>query len=192
MRLYHYSTIIALAALGLLACGPWKIESVPDSGAVTTVRQLRLFNGDVSGWIEATTADSFNIYTGTELENPLDGGADAYTNMGMIQAFIQDMVGPNPEGLVIYAMDFGSNDAAVAMYKQEQAQWGATSLPVGSYPSATAFAVVVSGGTGVTVYANFDKFYLQLMLTGFSNQTDAMSKAYMFLHLFYLRVNGSA
>jgi len=191
MRLYNYGIAIVMGVLCLSACGPWLVESVTDNGTVTTVSQLRLFNGDISGWVESSNADSFNIYTGTELENPLDGGADVYTGMGMIQAFIQDVEGPSPQRLIVYAMDFGSPAAATQMFAQEQGQMGATSIPIRGYDVATAFATSVSGGTGVTVYAHFDKFYLQLMLTGFSNQTDAMSKAYMFLHLFNLRWNGS-
>ena len=188
----HYGLIIAAGALCLMSCSNLTFISVPDSGIPTTVAQLRLFNGDISGWIESANADSFNVYTGTELETPLDGGADVYTNMGMIQAFIQEMQGPNPEDLVIYTMDFGTPGAATQMFEQEQSQWGASSLPISGYDNATAFATSTSGGTGVNVYAHFDKFYMQLMLSGFANQTDAMSKAYLFLHLFDLRRQGLA
>ena len=169
------------------SCNLIFIENVASDKAVS-VGQLKVSNTEISNWKLSSSADSFTLWTAANFEQDIDGGYEIYTDRGMIECGDIHMLGPagsdgvqNEIAAHSFIMDFGNDSNAVDIYNYQKTRYSADAFDIPRYPNTIAFARSILGG--ITVYAHFKKFYLELNFTGFSDQNHATTTAIQFLGL---------
>jgi hypothetical protein len=162
-----------------------------DSVGATSVGQLQITPTDVSGW----TQSDFNTYPGATLRGPLDGGADLYMAGGggpgegqMIDAAIQDMTGPSGKSLTAYCMDYGNEISAIGM-QQVLVNSFSNLVNIPYFSDTLAVGVPATSPGAITIYAHFNKFFIQLAITGCQNQTEALQTASLFLQIYQSKID---
>jgi hypothetical protein len=171
----------ACAGLVLCVCNLTTNKNTSSTTA-TSVSQLKITNGAISGWQMVTTADSFGVWAAADFHNDIDGGDKPYTDRGLIEVADFHLLGPNGTELGVHAyfMDFGTEAAATAMFQYQASQSIYTPhVAITGYDNTVAFGYAVLGG--ITAFAHFKKFYIELPFTLYSAQGQAISDANLFL-----------
>jgi hypothetical protein len=158
----------------------------------TNVRMLKFTNTDISNWKMAPSADSFTLWTAANFYDDVDGGIEVYTDRGLIELADIHLIGPaGSEGLNeipvhSFIMDFGTEANALEEYNFQKTRYSADAFDIPKYGNKVAFAKPILGG--ITVYAHFRKFYLEISFIGFDNQNLSVSTATQFLGLFQMKI----
>lgn len=163
-----------LIRLSLITVVAFSVCSAPtnDTGA-TAVTQLELTSADVPGWSSLTTGsmpDTFLAYPIESLDccvpGSIDGGAVWYDTTGCTKVAYQTMTrpltAPDTARSASYVMDFGTSAKATAMFQKNN---DGTQSAVPSF--STSAAMVKIFPTTIKTIAHFNKFYIELVLTGF-------------------------
>jgi len=82
----------------------------------------------------------------------------------------------------MFAMDFGTADDATAMYGILKADKGGLAIDVGNYVQTTAFGA--RHISGINAYAHFGKYYFEINLANYTDETAAINQAETFLEEF--------
>jgi hypothetical protein len=166
-------TCFAVASFSLLLGGSG-CGSSPSSGPrpidpTAFGAQFKIADNEIQGWTLNSAADSF--WAGTDLVGGpgIDGAAATYTDRGFRQGMFQYLSGPDSQTCTIEALDFGTADAATAMYAYAQANFVSHSVAIPNYGSSTAIGGAAI--SGVTAYAHFGATYLEVGLSGLGDQT---------------------
>jgi len=154
-----------------------------DSSGANSVSQLEIMPTDVTGWQQV--APPWSIISASNLHTVMDGGDILYIQNHVIEAGIQYLQGPNSKQIQTYCMDFGNQINSHQMFL-DQKQTAPVILNIPNYPDTVAIAASALGG--VTVYAYFSKFYLELSLTGFQDQAEALQTASLFLDIYTSKI----
>jgi hypothetical protein len=152
------------------------------STTATNVSQLKITNGAISGWQIVTLSDSFGVFSAADFYIDIDGGDKPYTDRGLIEVADEHMAGPNGAGLgpKAFFMDFGTDAAATAMFQYQASQSIYTPhVAITGYDNSVAFGY--AGVGGITVFAHFKKFYIELPFVGYTSQNQPISDANLFL-----------
>jgi hypothetical protein len=177
------SVLILVAVCFVLCTSKAPTEPVPSK---TTVDQLEISDSDISGWAKSTAnGDTFCTYPIDSFYNGppgnIDGGAVPYDSIGCKEIAYQTITGPSTMLCFSYAMDFITVSKASAMFGYEKfSQIPNVSIP--NYTISNAFAKSIING--VMVYAHFNKFYIEIKLIGFTDNTAALTSAGEFLDVF--------
>lgn len=151
----------------------------------SNIRQLEIANNEIPDWSVVKSADSFNVYTAANLHEVLDGGDLLYVQGGVVEIGIEDLEKAVNDTDYVYAyfMDFGTDINAAAMVQTEVSNFsgGDNPIVITGYDNNVALARGNLGG--ITVYAHFKKFYIELSFTGYQDQSQAISDAKLFLDL---------
>lgn len=130
----------------------------------------KLADNEVSGWVQATDADSFSLYDNTNLWEKIDGPADSYVSRGMKFAYFETLDGPGDLlNCVLVTMAFDTAEDAKAMVDYEFDLKGATTAIPG-YDASVALGSEAL--TGLTAYANFGALYLEVGVDGYGYPPD--------------------
>ena len=175
------SVLITLVLVFFVVCTS-KSPTAP-AASKTTVDQLEISDSAVSGWAKSSAnADTFctfpidSFYSG---DFGVDGKAIPYDSGGCKEIAYQTLTGPNSTVFRSYAMDFLTVSKASAMFGiLKSMQVPNTAIP--GFDISTAF--VKSSISGATVYAHFNKFYIEITLVG--DSTTALASAGDFLGVF--------
>ena len=152
------------------------------------VQQLEIANNEITGWGIDTNGlgagySSQNPFavSAANLHNVIDGGDMQYIDEGCIEAIFEYLQKYNSfEQATIYFMDFGTTANAAAMV-QRQASIYSPLINIPGYDSTVTIASPALGG--ITVFAHFGKFYIEVSFIGYQDQSQAISDAKLFLDL---------
>jgi hypothetical protein len=170
------------------------------------VQQLEIANNEITGWGIDTTGlgagylsqNPFAV-SAANLHNVIDGGDMQYLSEGVIEAVFEYLQKYNSQKqATIFFMDFGTNARAAAMVQDWASHITADPIIIAKPPSYTGedgwdtiparipgydstVAAVESTLGGITVFAHFSKFYIELSFTGYQDQSQAISDAKLFL-----------
>jgi len=174
------------AGLFLFVCN-LSTNKTNNTGKATNVSQLFPTETDISGWKKNTTY-GYTTWSAATLNDDIDGGSDKYTNRGMIECGDIAMLGPNGEEIKHQSliMDFGLDSNAAVMFNYKKDEFSTEEVDITGYDNTVAFAH--PGVGGVTAFAHFKKFYLELKFEGFSDQNLAIQAAIQFLGLFKSKI----
>ncbi|MGB7568168.1 MAG: hypothetical protein WBM07_09925 [Chitinivibrionales bacterium] len=156
-----------------------------DLSGANSVAQLQIMPADVSGWQQSGGASGWTILSASNLHTILDGGDMPYLQNHLIEAGIQYLQGPSGKSLQVYCMDFGTETNSRQMVEDQKIQI-TTLLIIPNYPDSVAIASATLGG--VNAYAYFNKFYIELQLTGFQDQGEALRTASLFMDLYSSKI----
>jgi hypothetical protein len=157
------------------------------------VSKLKPANNEISGWSFVQAADSFTLWTPENFYDDVDGGAGIYLDKGMIEVADIHMVGPVGSGGVqnviashSFIMDFGNDSNALNIYTYKKTTYSAETFDLPGYAVTTAFGINDLGG--ITVMAHIKNIYFELTFSGFSDQSQALSAAQLFLNFFKAKI----
>ncbi len=144
--------------------------------AKTSVVSLRV-KKSVAQWQEQK--DSYQYFSTQKLFELINGGAPQYISQGLIDGIHQQLTSDSGKVLEIFAEDFGTPQHALAMAGIKKDDLGAASsvLPLDS--GTTSFAVPAIGATTVVCVAN--RYYVELVFSGFTNQDKLIAEARKFI-----------
>ena len=195
MQIRTLGTLSLLACLfsaaGGSGCGSSPSSAANDSGASSAGLdptafglKYKIVDNQISGW----TQDPSAYWTGTDLiASGIDGGNEAYDAQGFRQGVFETLKsGPVPQVCDLRAMDFGDDVHATAMFTYSQTRNGATTT-IPPFDTSTAIGETVLGGA--TVFAHFKASYFEVFMTGYADQTLAISDAALFLQAFQSDTN---
>jgi hypothetical protein len=137
-----------------------------DTPCVTELRVTR----QVEGWKEQKR--SFVKFDKQKLFELINGGAPEYIDNGLQEGIFQRLDGPGDAAAEIYAEDFARPANAQKMLAFKTQQTLSERLPLEGQDSSSVYCFRVIGG--YQVYAAFDRFYIELNLTGASSQQEAV------------------
>ena len=151
----------------------------PDESAssINYVWELYMPNDSMPGWEEDRAR--YRIYDAVFLYDLIDGGADKFDNQGLVAGIVQVMFFDTLYENIIYVMDFGSANKAKGMLNTMKTVVGGMPLSLPGFDTATAAATPALGGN--TTYAWFSRFYIELYLSGYSDQEKSLQDAATFL-----------
>jgi len=153
----------------------------PANPALPSALNVKFTNSDVQGWTTDTSAANgitavYGEKDTTVLRALMDGGADQYFIEGLHQGMVQILQGPLvdsfPTNLSFYAIVYATDKNAEQMFTDIKSGWGAL-VPLQGFDTTVAVGYMVLGG--VKAAAHFNKFYVELTVTGFVNLTDAVN-----------------
>jgi hypothetical protein len=166
--------LLLFSALLLLVCG--KPEPVAPQASVGIAE---LFDStSFSGWIPDT--NHFVAFGAQEFFNQADGGAQIYLNDGLVSATIRNLESPDSSKFcTVTIMDFGASAKASKIFEDKVSKnMAETAIP--SFDTAQAAARFEYLGN-ILAYAHFDKFYFEILLTGFADSTVSIGNAALML-----------
>ncbi|HJX64406.1 MAG TPA: hypothetical protein VJ860_10710 [Polyangia bacterium] len=187
-------TCLAVASLFLLlggsGCGSSNSNAAPptaaDAGPPTAAElgaRYKLDPNDVPGWqLDPSDSQAFQILdesTPTNLLSFMDGGADLYTNAGCTVTLYESLVSANQEIAVIWAMYFGTDAKATAMF-QTNSVGASVSIPNYNASAAIGKSALVLH----VVYAHIGAMYYEMQMSGFTDATSAFQAASQILNVF--------
>jgi hypothetical protein len=179
------AAIFGLLAVSLLVV--CKIVGDEEASGDRTVASLAIKDGDVTNWKEEN--QGYRPYTQDNFFDIINGGADEYINRGLIEGFQQILVISGSDYTATFLiMDMNSDANAKSMF-DFKADAASTKEAAGNYSESTA---VIDAGflSGCTAYAHFEKFYLELLFTGYaSNLSEAKNNAVSFLEIFKNKID---
>ena len=174
-----------IAALGvLLIVTSCKLVMDKDSSN-QAVYALKLASGDITSWTQ-DASEGFSEFKASTLETFINGGAPKYVDEGVVEGFIQNMSNSSKK-VIIYVMDFGTASNATAMYAQIDANNG-SKIEAQSYSLNTA-QLDDSPSSGVTAYAHFGQYFIELSFSEFSDKTEARTTAPNFIEVFETKIS---
>jgi hypothetical protein len=155
-----------------------------DQSGANSVAQLQIMPSDVTGWQQTNGASGWETYSASNLHNLIDGGDMQYTSRGLIEMG-QQTLGSGQKILIVYCMDFGNAANSKLMYGDK---YNANSplLAIPNFPDSVAIATPTLGG--VTAFAIFGKFYLELAFQGFQDQAEALRTTSLFIDLYSSKI----
>jgi hypothetical protein len=164
----------------------------PDSALDASAfgEKYKFVTGELPGWKQDTTPNSYGALTGDELVYMIDGAAGAYLDMGDRVSMYQDLVGPGPLVATVWAFDFVTAANATAMFEWETLEQNAA-IVIPGYD--TSVAIESASIVGVTAFAHFNGLYVEVSLSGLGDQTSTCSACPMaaqFINAFRAKANG--
>jgi hypothetical protein len=180
----YLSVIISLGSICFLLCTS-KTPTGP-APSKTTVGQFEISDTAIAGWAKSTAnGDTFCTYPIDSFYNgppgSIDGGAIPYDSIGCKEIAYQTLTGPSQVISSSYAMDFVTIAKASAMFEYKKFSQ-IPNLAVPGFDLSTAFAKSLTNGA--TVYAHFNKFFIEITLLGYTDATAALDPASTFLGVF--------
>lgn len=172
--------IIALTAsvaiLGSIAC-----KVVDDDGDANTMAQLKIENGEVTGWNTVAGNSGFIEFIPSTMDAKVNGGASEYINKGLVEGFEQNMQKDGTERTYrSWIIDFGTAEKAAVMFNEKVNKYQSTKEAAGSYAATTAF--IVPTDYGYDAYANFTHYYVWMSFDSYgTNKSEAKNNALGFL-----------
>jgi hypothetical protein len=151
---------------------------LPALASTPPLEQLSVSSSEISNW---QPQGDMTVYIGGQLYNFNDGGAPQYLNKGCIKTGVQVINGPSGEGAQNVIMDFGTDEAAAAMY---QFKLSDISAPLTDPKYADSTVTIQTAQDGITGYAHFYNYYFEIGLTKFNNPQDAIKTLNQFLGLY--------
>jgi hypothetical protein len=146
---------------------------------------MQIADNELSGWTQAAGFDTFYTMPIDTLNRLIDGPEQTYKDYGCKEIAYQTLTGPDPKVFSSFAMDFVTVSKAAAMFNYKKLQVG-PGKNISSFDDATAFATTVENG--VTAYAHFNKFYLEMKLEGFADTVEVLAVAGQFLNAFKAKI----
>jgi hypothetical protein len=175
---------LIVAAMLFLAgsAGSCRFVALEDKGT-PPLEQLEIGKAEISNWQPEA---EMKIYIGTELFDYNNGGAPKYLDKGCLKTGVQRLNGQNSAIVDVMVMDFGTGDNATAMFKEIQMNNVGSSINDPVYPDTTVSVISVLGG--VSGVARFANFYIEMSVTGFSDQVLALKTFDMVLGLYAKKI----
>jgi hypothetical protein len=182
-RILSRDAVVGMVLLIACAKGP--------TGPNVTLADFYLTT-QISGWV-ADSGSHFVDYSPTDLFSQVDGAAQPFQDGGLVQWCTEKMnggTGASPaNGQYNFSgsvYDFGTVTKAKSFYESKIAvdmvQTSDTfsdTVPLGQYTVDEAEASRFQGG--ITVDANFEKYYIKFSLSGFADPLTAAPEALKFL-----------
>lgn len=135
----------------------------------------------ISGWTENKESGYVEYSSGT-LFDLINGGADQYNDEGLVEGIQQKMTSSSGDkSYSAFVMDFGTADNATAMFEKMKLN-EADPLAIGNYIESVAFGS--RHLSGINAYAHFGKYYFEITLSGYSDESLAISEAEAFLEVY--------
>jgi hypothetical protein len=173
-----YCSIVPVALL--CGCRLMALSDMPNP----PLEQIKINEGDISNWAPEAEAQ---IYVGTQLFDYNDGGAPQYLEKGCIKTSVQRLNGQNGTMVESMIMDFGKESNAIAMFQEKQIQNAGRTIKHPEYADSVVSLVTVLGG--VHGFAHYGNFYFEIIVTGFSDITQAMQTFDLFFGLYRKKIN---
>lgn len=150
------------------------------------VNALRLANSDVSPWTEISD-DGFKDFKANNMVKEINGGAQVYVDKGMVAGFKQYVETGGGKKAELLVLDFGTEASASAIYSYK-VDGNDEKLAAGTYSEAVA-QLDNSAMSGVTAYAHFGKYYLELSFTGYNDKAESRITATNFVEVFEEKIS---
>jgi hypothetical protein len=154
-----------------------------DTTATLSASDLRLTN-EASGWSEES--GSYIEFDVQGLYDLIDGGAVPHEEYGLVEGIYQTMTGPSGRTAEIYVEDMDNAANAKELFDY-QAQ-NAVSQKVTFPDFAEAAAVASQHLSGITVFAYFGQFYLNVNLMGYTDAQTATTDGNGFLKTYQNKI----
>jgi hypothetical protein len=153
------------------------------AGATSTVQQFNIDTGRIAAWTPDT---AMKKYIDDSLYNLLDGGAPQYLNKGCLVTGFQRCNNPDGALAEIKVMDFGKDSNATGMFKQMQSNNIGSIVTDPLFPDSMVLVTPNMGGA--TGYAHFSNIYVELSVTGFADQQNAIQTLNLFLTFYQNKI----
>ena len=162
--------LLLFSALLLFVCG--KPEPLAPQAPVGIAE---LFDStSFSGWIPDTS--HFVAYGAQGFFNKADGGAQIYLDDGLISATERNLESPDSSKFcTVTIMDFGTSIKASKIFKDKVSK-NMAQTAISSFDTSQAVALAEYLGN-ILAYAHFDKFYFEILLTGFTDSAVSIGDA---------------
>lgn len=155
-------------------------------GAIAIVTELRLADNIVAGWQEDTARfATFDTATFYEL---IDGGAPAYIDEGLVDGFTQAFFranSPDTFNCKIYVMDFSSPVNSLRMFGKIKSEQNSP-IALTGFDTTVAMASEFLGG--YYAFAAFDRFFIEVSVSGYADLDLALNDAKSFMNVFKTRI----
>ncbi len=165
------SSFTALVFLGCLETEHGK-ETIPNQEPVP-VSSL-LISEDATAWTERDNG-FYEFADQAALAAMINGGADQYTNAGMIEGFRQKMVQEDISGNKYFeamVMDFGNSAAAFQMYTLKTDELSGL-VTIGAHPLSAIAGKKFLGG--ISAFGHIHNIYFENSVSGFRDQAAAIN-----------------
>jgi hypothetical protein len=159
------------------------------------IEKLAFSNGEISGWNVDTTGTSesnpyslFRASDSMEMFNRFDGGAIKYLHgaPGFSSFLMQNMV-DSSKTLTVFIVDYTNSSNASTLFNVTKTSWFMTTTLAGF---STSIAISdTSHESDVWACAHFSRFYVELHFLGFSDRTESVSSAEVFLDTLKARID---
>lgn len=117
----------------------------------------------------------------------MNGGADTYTQFGVTEYVFQKLDGSDGKEIRAYVMDMADEASGLELY-QLMKNNAISTLSLQGYEESAAIINVFRTTSTYKLYARLDRFYVELDLRGFTDDTDARTTAKLFLDLYGSRL----
>jgi hypothetical protein len=182
--------VLVLSALALVfSCQV--VDDTKNTGLDVT--NLRLTTSDISNWAERVEGSfpGYAVFVGNAVcDDPIDGACGPYTAHQVVKTILQYMGRPSPVSGVnykvdAYVMDFGTPVKAKAMFDDIKPASGTS---MSGYADSVVIMDETTPNFGVTVYANFGKFYIELKMDNYTVKADAIADAKLFIDIYAAKI----
>ncbi len=174
-----FRTVVFFCIATALSCAKSGVNTQVQNTS-PSVNSLKIVSAAGTGFSQVADADSFVIYTPENLNLAINGGNVEYIDRGLIAASAQNFTSADSRTMRSLCMDFGTAAKASAMYAYKKASVTAA-LTIPSFDSSVAVGKPEILFQGITAFAWFDRFYFEIRLLGYADQTQALGNAAVFL-----------
>ena len=182
--------VFASAILLLSGSGCGSSNSGPPTAAELG-QKYTLSSTDIPGWQVDANDPPKVLQEGTanDLESVMDGGSSTFTGApggGCTMSVYEKLLGTSPQTATFYAMYFGTDASATAIFNSQVQTNTATDSISGFDPSVAAgYGALISH----TVFAHFGAMFFRLVVSGITDATSAYQVAAQFLTVFKTETN---
>jgi hypothetical protein len=135
----------------------------------------------ITGWTENEQSGYAAFSSGT-LFDLINGGADQYNDEGLVEGIQQKMThSSGDKAYSAFVMDFGTAENATAMFEKMKLN-EADPLTIGNYIESVAFGS--RHLSGINAYAHFGKYYVEISLSGYADESLATKEAEAFVEVY--------
>jgi hypothetical protein len=163
-------------------------QQPPDTS--TTLAEQKISDSDITGWsTSAANADTFCVYPIDSFyccaPGSADGGATPYDSAGCKEVAYQTLTGPSEMIFSSHSMDFLTAGKADSMFTLMKS-WKSPVISINGFDTSTAFATKAL--QSLTVYAHFNKYYLEFYILGVTDEAAGFDAATKFLNVYKNRI----
>jgi hypothetical protein len=182
MRGHTYSLRTSIHCLTLVfAAIAWVLTGALDARTSFSVGDLRIKN-EIAGW---SVHERYRLFDPAGLVELIGGAAQAYAERGLVIGLYQKIRGSGETTAELFAQDFGNEKNATAMLAHRQ-EYTFSPLPFPKVEGVEAVADLTFDGC--VVYARMDRFYFELVFSGFDNVFTALVIARSFVATYASKV----
>jgi hypothetical protein len=188
--------VLMIAGIVLLTCGPTSPTPTPS----TPLNELTITSNEFPGWgndtilMDTTHYIGSTAFTDTMIHDFVDGGNTDYCGAcnghGSLKSGLATYFKYPDSGYKLFSLviDYGTASAANAEFNVWiNKKTGQTQVPIPSFSNTTA--VGYEGNGGVTAYAHFSNYYIELQFSNYNGLTDlAVADAKIFLAYFQSKI----